>query len=104
LQHRRNVSAEYFSLEHTNFDHAVACIDIRSVVVAGVGDLQDNSNVLLKVLLRSWPTRQLLRYLLAAWRIATSGYGPTLLITVERAARTSVRPEQPAPLAATLRG
>jgi hypothetical protein len=46
LKHRRNVSAEYFSLEHTNFDHAVACIDIRSVVVAGVGDLQDNSNVL----------------------------------------------------------
>jgi hypothetical protein len=46
----------------------VACIDIRSVVVAGVGDLQDNSNVLPKVLLRSSPTLQLLGYLLALIR------------------------------------
>ena len=41
---------------------------VRSEVVAGVGDLQDSSNVLLKIRLRFWLALQLLDYLLALIR------------------------------------
>jgi len=41
---------------------------IRSVVVAGGGDLHDKSAVQLKVLLRLWPAPQLLDYLPALIR------------------------------------
>ena len=41
---------------------------VRSEVVAGVSDLQDSSNVLLKVRLRFWLALQLLDYLLALIR------------------------------------
>jgi Type VI secretion system/phage-baseplate injector OB domain len=46
----------------------VVAFEVRSEVVASVGDLQDSSDVLLKVRLRFWPALQLLDYLLALIR------------------------------------